>query len=152
VSPERTNRHADDAQDAPAAAVVEPVRAIVVDDSAGIRTLVARFLAEAGFEVLQAADGLKALACLDGGPPVDLAIVDWKMPRMDGYALLRALRSDPANDGMRILLATTETDVLRVMRALDEGASEYLMKPFTRASFMNKLVALGLAPVVAAAE
>ena len=73
-----------------------------------------------------------------------LALVDWNMPEMSGIELVEAVRSDPAFSSLRIVMVTTETELSQVMRALDAGADEYLMKPFTRDDVVGKLELLGL--------
>lgn len=120
------------------------VRGIIVDGSPGIRALLRRILGELGWTVLEAGGAAEALEILAREPPVDLALVDWRTPGMDGYQLVCRLREDPANDAMRIVMVTAETDVFRIMRVLDAGASEYLMKPFTRQRLLEKLAVLGL--------
>lgn len=120
------------------------MRALIVDDLPGIRTYLARVLREHGYDVVEAADGLSALELLAQEAPFDIAIVDWKMPRMDGYRLVRELRADPAYDGLPILVLSGEMDVFKISRVLDAGASEYLMKPFTRQTLLEKLTVLGV--------
>jgi two-component system chemotaxis response regulator CheY len=120
------------------------MRAIVVDDSRTVRAILGKMLRGMGFDVFEAEDGRAALAVLDETGPLDLALVDWNMPGMDGLQLVQAVRGDLRLDGMRIMMVTTETDVERIIRALDAGANEYLMKPFTPAAVIEKLALLGL--------
>jgi len=120
------------------------VRALIVDDSRSIRVIIGRFLRELGFETLEAANGREALDVLSAAEKVDLALVDWNMPVMDGYQLVCELRRNPSRDDMRILMVTTETEIDRVSTALEAGASEYLMKPFTKDAIAGKLAILGL--------
>jgi two-component system chemotaxis response regulator CheY len=96
------------------------------------------------FEVLEAADGQHALATLGETGPADLALFDWNMPGMNGLELLRAVRADHRFDGMRIIMVTTETELAQVRRALEQGADEYVMKPFTREVVLDKLRLIGL--------
>jgi two-component system chemotaxis response regulator CheY len=127
------------------------VQAIVVDDSRAMRMLMGRLLKDIGFAVDEAGDGSQALerlrerltpACADG--PVQLALVDWNMPEMSGIELVEAVRADPAFSSLRIVMVTTETELSQVSRALEAGADEYLMKPFTRDDVVGKLELLGL--------
>ncbi|HVH43287.1 MAG TPA: response regulator [Labilithrix sp.] len=120
------------------------MRALIVDDSRSIRVIIGRFLRELGFETLEAANGREALDVLSAAEKVDLALVDWNMPVMDGYQLVCELRRNPSRDDMRILMVTTETEIDRVSTALEAGASEYLMKPFTKDAIAGKLAILGL--------
>ena len=123
------------------------MQAIVVDDSRAMRMLMGRLLKDIGFEVDEAGDGSEALGRLRerlSADPVQLALVDWNMPEMSGIELVEAVRSDPAFSSLRIVMVTTETELSQVMRALDAGADEYLMKPFTRDDVVGKLELLGL--------
>ena len=126
------------------------MQAIVVDDSRAMRMLMGRLLKDIGFGVAEAGDGVEALVLLkerlEGAPggPVQLALVDWNMPEMSGIELVTALRSEPAFADLRIVMVTTETELSQVSRALEEGADEYLMKPFTKDDVLGKLELLGL--------
>jgi two-component system chemotaxis response regulator CheY len=123
------------------------VQAMVVDDSRAMRMLMGRLLKDIGFEVAEAGDGSQALDGLRerlAANPVQLALVDWNMPEMSGIELVEAVRADPAFAGLRIVMVTTETELSQVMRALEAGADEYLMKPFTRDDVVGKLELLGL--------
>ncbi len=122
------------------------MKALIVDDSRAIRAIIRRILRDLGFETLEAGNGREALDKL-ATADVQLAVVDWNMPVMDGYALVRALRDDSTHDPMRILMVTTETGAEWIAAALAAGASEYLMKPFTRDAVMEKLALLGLVEV-----
>ena len=128
------------------------MQAIVVDDSRAMRMLMGRLLKDVGFEVDEAGDGVQALVRLrerlaadhpDG--PLQLALVDWNMPEMSGIELVGAVRADSAFASLRIVMVTTETELSQVSRALEAGADEYLMKPFTRDDVVGKLELLGLA-------
>ena len=121
------------------------MRAIVVDDSRATRAILRRILSGLGFEVVEAADGREGIAVLTETGGVGLALVDWNMPVMDGLAFIRAVRSDPANDGLVIMMVTTEGDVDHMITALEAGANEYAMKPFTASVIREKLELLGVA-------
>ena len=123
------------------------MNAIVVDDSRAMRMLMGRLLKDVGFDVDEAGDGRQALDRLRerlAEDPVQLALVDWNMPEMSGIELVEAVRSDPAFAALRIVMVTTETELSQVMKALEAGADEYLMKPFTRDDVVGKLELLGL--------
>lgn len=120
------------------------MRALVVDDSRSIRMILGRQLKELGFEISEAADGQDALARLNGGDVVDLLLVDWNMPAMNGYDLVCAVRANVLLAGVRILMVTTESSLSQVEKALAVGADEYLMKPFTKELLVEKLALLGM--------
>jgi two-component system, chemotaxis family, chemotaxis protein CheY len=120
------------------------VHALVIDDSRAIRMILRRMLSELGFEVDEAVNGREGLARLDAGLIPDLMLVDWNMPEMTGIEFVTAVREPPYSSTARLVMVTTETEVLQMVRALDAGADEYIMKPFTRESIVEKLQLLGL--------
>lgn len=121
------------------------MRAIVVDDSRATRMILKRALTREGFEVVEAGDGRQALVELEKTGALDLALVDWNMPVMTGYELIREVRSRADLNSMAIMMVTTETEASQVQRALEAGANEYVMKPFTEEMLREKLLLLGLA-------
>ena len=121
------------------------MKAIVVDDSRATRTILKRALTREGFEVVEAGDGRQALEELEKTGPLDLALVDWNMPVMTGYELIREVRSRAVLNSMAIMMVTTETESSQVQKALEAGANEYVMKPFTDDILREKLLLLGLA-------
>ncbi|HYP87480.1 MAG TPA: response regulator [Polyangiaceae bacterium] len=120
------------------------MKALVVDDSRAIRMIIARQLKSLGFSIVEANDGREALAALRSVGPFDIALVDWNMPVMNGLELVLEVRSDRSLDEMAIMMVTTESEQTQVIRAIEAGASEYLMKPFSPEAFEEKLVILGL--------
>lgn len=120
------------------------MKALVVDDSRAIRMIIARQLKTLGFATVEASDGREALAALRSAGPFDIVLVDWNMPVMNGLELVLEVRSDRSLDEMAIMMVTTESEQTQVARAIEAGASEYLMKPFSPEAFEEKLVILGL--------
>jgi two-component system chemotaxis response regulator CheY len=120
------------------------VKAIVIDDSRATRLILKRTLIAQGFEVLEAGDGRQAVEELERSGPVDLALVDWNMPVMTGYEFIVEIRSRAIFSSMSIMMVTTETETSQVQLALDAGANEYIMKPFTEEVLREKLMLLGL--------
>ena len=115
-------------------------RALVVDDSRAMRSILAKILVRLGFEVLQAADGIEGLATLDeASPPVELVLSDWNMPEMDGLQFVKALRANPKFASVVVVMVTTETHMEQMLTALEAGANEYIMKPFTAEMVEDKL-------------
>jgi two-component system chemotaxis response regulator CheY len=105
-------------------------QALIVDDCAVTRRLVAFYLKAAGFGSVQAEDGLEALEKLAHGP-VDVVITDLNMPRMDGFALTRSLRNEACYASLPIVMLTTEGDDPERAKGLEAGVSAYLTKPVT---------------------
>ncbi len=120
------------------------MHALVVDDSKAMRSMIANILREVGFKVTEAANGLEALESLHNGEDTQLALVDWNMPEMDGFDFVRAVRAEPAYDVVRLVMVTTTTEMDQVARALEAGANEYIMKPFTKEVILEKLDLLGM--------
>lgn len=122
------------------------MKAIVVDDSKAMRKILSNILKRDGFEVCEAEDGKEALDILtnpDTGR-IDLACIDWFMPRMDGLELVVALRAEKSLRNITLMMVTSEADHSQIVRALAAGAHEYLIKPFTPDALRDKLSLLGL--------
>jgi two-component system chemotaxis response regulator CheY len=117
-------------------------RAIVVDDSRAMRTMLRIALEQQGYVVSEAADGKEALAMLQASEPPELALIDWAMPELDGIGLITALRSDTRFARMVIVMVTSEADPERVQSALAAGADEYIMKPLSSDVLAEKLTLL----------
>jgi two-component system, chemotaxis family, chemotaxis protein CheY len=119
-------------------------RALVVDDSLTMRMILRRTLEGRGFEVVEAGNGREALERLSLMRIPDVAVVDWNMPEMNGIDFISAVRREHVYNVMRVLMVTTETESEQVERALNAGANEYLMKPFSEELLVHKLSLLGL--------
>lgn len=121
-----------------------PVRALVIDDSKTMRSILGRILSQIGFEVAVAGNGREGLERLRQWADTNIVLVDWNMPEMDGLAFVRAVRADPAFRSVHLMMVTTESELSRVATALDAGADEYVMKPFTEQVIREKLELLGV--------
>jgi two-component system chemotaxis response regulator CheY len=122
------------------------MKALVIDDSRAMRSLIGRTLREFGFDVVEASDGREALARMRSQGLPAIALVDWNMPDMDGFEFVCTVRRDEALRGILLMMVTTETEEAQVSRALSAGADEYLMKPFTEEALVEKLELLGFDP------
>ena len=122
------------------------MKALVVDDSRAMRAILGKHLRELGFEVFEAKSGIEGLTSLHKLGSPDLIMVDWNMPEMDGFEFLKRVRSESQYDEVRIMMVTTESEMSQVQLALEEGANEYLMKPFDREALLEKLLLLGIDP------
>jgi two-component system chemotaxis response regulator CheY len=118
--------------------------ALVVDDARVIRILLAHRLNELGYEVIEAGNGQEALEKLSQAPSVQLALIDWNMPVMSGIECLKAIRSDFRFQALPVVMVTNETEMDHIVTALEAGATDYIMKPFTPEVISEKLVLLGL--------
>ncbi|PEN20443.1 response regulator, partial [Acetobacter fabarum] len=107
------------------------IRALIVDDQASIRQVLANSLAEIGFtNIAQRKDGKEALEYLDQNP-THLVISDFNMPVMDGLALLRAVRSNPKIQKVAFIILTGEASKDLVQEAVKAGVNNFLAKPYT---------------------
>jgi two-component system chemotaxis response regulator CheY len=122
------------------------MHALIVDDSTTIRMILGEYLKKLGFDVTEAVNGRDALDRLRGmkkADVVDVVLVDWNMPEMDGLSFVEAVRAERQYDELPLMMVTTNTELAHVARALEAGANEYIMKPFTRDMIREKLELLG---------
>jgi two-component system chemotaxis response regulator CheY len=119
---------------------------LVVDDAATVRMYHTKLLADAGFRVEEAANGLEAVeAAL--GTPFDLFVVDVNMPKMDGYACVATLRSETVGTIAPVLMVSTEDRAGDADRAYAAGANLYLVKPVTAERLIRVATMLTGGPV-----
>jgi len=103
---------------------------LAVDDSASMRQMVKFTLADAGYTVIEAVDGMDALQKLSS--PVNLVITDLNMPNLDGIGLVRKVRANPACKGVPIIMLTTESQESSKQEGKAAGATGWIVKPFTK--------------------
>ena len=109
--------------------------------------ILAKTLKELGYEVCEAANVRQALDVIAvEKAAVSLVLADWNMPEINGLELLKRLRQDPKLDSMVFVMVTTETEMDQMAAALDAGANEYVMKPFTKDILVEKLQLVGIHP------
>jgi two-component system, chemotaxis family, chemotaxis protein CheY len=119
--------------------------AMVIDDSRAIRMILTRTLNKLGFEVCTAGNGKEALSILNQqAPELAFFLVDWNMPEMTGIEFIERMRRMPLYVDVPLMMVTTETEVNQMVRALEAGANEYVMKPFTEEIIADKLRLLGV--------
>ncbi|MGO9940402.1 MAG: response regulator [Terracidiphilus sp.] len=122
-------------------------KALVVDDSRAVRMLLVKTLRQLGYEVQEAANGREALEIVEAGNSgVKLVLADWNMPEINGLDLLKRLRQNPALSSLAVVMVTTETEIEHIAEALEAGANEYVMKPFTQEILVEKLELAGIHP------
>jgi len=120
------------------------MRALIVDDSSFIREYLRHLLDRMGIVCEEAVDGSEALTVLAAAQAFDLMLLDVNMPVMNGLECVKALREARLGPGMKVMMVTTEADHTFISTALDSGADEFLMKPFTSESLREKMLLLGL--------
>jgi two-component system, chemotaxis family, chemotaxis protein CheY len=119
--------------------------ALVIDDSSFMRKVLGQMLGNLGFEVIEANNGFEGLTRLrEMDRSAHLVMVDWNMPEMDGLDFVRAVRAEATFDRLPLIMVTTNNETQHIATALEAGANEYIMKPFTQDVVRDKLELLGL--------
>ncbi|HVT63681.1 MAG TPA: SpoIIE family protein phosphatase, partial [Mycobacteriales bacterium] len=131
------DRDAFSAADLPAAHPVDDAEILVADDNADMRDYLAGLLS-AHYDVELAADGQAALERATVSPP-DVVLTDVMMPRLDGFGLLRALRSNPATVAVPIVMMSARAGEEGVIEGLEAGADDYLVKPFAARELLARV-------------
>jgi two-component system chemotaxis response regulator CheY len=116
------------------------MKVLTVDDSASIRHLISTMLQVVGASVLEAGDGEAALEVLHREGPVDLILLDMEMPRMDGMTFLEHVKKEPQLRSIPVIVVSSISQKERMIRAIQEGAKQYLLKPFTSEDLLTKIV------------
>ena len=124
------------------------MKILLVDDSRTIRNIQKNVLTQLGYtDMIEANDGVEAMQLLSQNQ-VDLVLVDWNMPNMDGITLVRKIRE--TNKQLPLVMVTTEAEKSRVLEAIKAGVNNYVVKPFTAETLGEKITAT-LAKVTTAA-
>ena len=122
-------------------------KALVVDDSLAVRMLLTRILSDLGYEVHAASNGREALEVIEVEKnAVSLILLDWNMPEINGLDLLKRLRHSPELSSLVVVMVSAESEVDHIAAALEAGANEYIMKPFTKEILVEKLQMAGIHP------
>jgi len=120
------------------------MRVLIVDDSRFLREYLRQQLQRMGVCCEEAHNGEEALAALSSQEAFDLMLLDVNMPVMNGLECVKALRKARLGPQMKVMMVTTEADHSFIATALDNGADEFLMKPFTPESLREKMLLLGV--------
>jgi two-component system chemotaxis response regulator CheY len=103
---------------------------LIVDDSSTVRRQVETTLAGAGYAVIEAADGAQGLSAIDTQRDIALVICDLNMPNMGGLEMLMAVKADPRNARLPIVMLTSEAKADLIQQAKRGGAKGWVVKPF----------------------
>ena len=119
--------------------------ALIIDDSRAMRRILRQIVEPLGFQILEAGDGQEGLERLEQyHPDIELTLVDWNMPVMNGLEFVKVVRADDQYQQMKIAMVTTETEPAQMARALMAGVDEFVMKPFTSEILIEKLKLIGV--------
>ena len=126
--------------------------ALIIDDSTAMRKILGKILKGIGFSIYEAENGAVGLEQLTAhADEIELVLVDWNMPVMNGYEFVQSVRSQSEFTNHKLVMVTTETEPARMVKALMAGADEFVMKPFTPDILLEKISLIGV-KVPAAAE
>lgn len=115
------------------------MRILLVDDSGTMRHIQKRTLTEIGLtDVKEASDGALALKEVEQ-EKFDLILMDWNMPNMTGIEALKKLKGNPAYKAIPVVMVTSESDKSHIVEAIQAGAANYILKPFTAEVLKEKL-------------
>lgn len=114
------------------------MKVLIVDDSNSVAMVVSGMLKEHGIESVRAKDGKDAIEVIQKECDFDLVLLDWNMPEMDGLDFLKFNQENKLINAP-IVMMTTEDKPEKIMIALDHGATEYIMKPFTNDILISKI-------------
>lgn len=112
---------------------------LVVDDNVVVRKLIELNLATMGFKNIEVADNSSQAQAKIAEKPFDIVFLDWNMPGKSGYALMQEYREDRVNDGIAFVMVTAESQERYVREAVKAGATSYITKPITPATFAEKV-------------
>jgi DNA-binding response OmpR family regulator len=115
---------------------------LIVDDDPDILSLLQMDFELMGFEVHTAKNGMDALKFLQGPSPLDIALVDVMMPKLDGYALCKHVRELTHRESLPIILLTAKSQLEDKVKGFHAGADDYLVKPFELQELMVRMRAL----------
>ncbi len=119
--------------------------ALIIDDSRAMRRILRQIVEPLGFSILEAGDGQQGLDQLHANwPGIDLTLVDWNMPVMNGLDFVKTVRANDQYRDMKLMMVTTETESAQLARALMAGVDEFVMKPFTSEILVEKLRLIGV--------
>lgn len=117
------------------------MKIMTVDDSAIVRKIIQSAVGILDYDVLEAVDGEEALAILeDEYEDIALILLDWNMPGMDGFEMLKVIKRDSRFKSIPVMMVTSETGSDNIIKAIQAGAAHYLIKPFTIEELIKRIL------------
>ncbi len=116
------------------------MKVLVVDDSAIMRKVIEQILEMLGHEAVPAANGVEAFDRLKEHDDVQLILLDWNMPEMNGIEFLRAIKDRPGLSAIPVIMLTPESERRKMIEAIEAGAKHYLTKPFQPETLATKIL------------
>lgn len=116
------------------------MKILSVDDSAIIRKIIKMAVEVIEYEFLEAGDGEAALSIINENyRDIALILLDWNMPGIDGFEVLKTIKSDDRFKNIPVMMVTTESEKLSIIKAIQAGAIHYVVKPFTMEEVTRKM-------------
>mgnify|MGYP003565529072 CR=1 FL=1 len=116
------------------------MKMLIVDDSVMIRKVVKTAVEKIGFLPVEAKNGKEAMEMIEKDhSDIALVLLDWNMPVIDGYSVLKSIKQSEKFSHIPVLMVTTEVDRKRIIQAVEAGATNYLMKPFSQEDLIEKM-------------
>ena len=111
---------------------------LLVDDSRTMRNIWKKVLSSLeNSETVEAGDGVEGLNAIKENGPVDIMLIDWNMPNMDGLTMVKKVRE--TDKATPIIMVTTEAEKPRIIEAIKAGVNNYVVKPFTPDALLGKI-------------
>lgn len=115
------------------------MKVLIVDDASTVREAVREILESKGFEVHEAEDGYSALELIKTEVDFDVILLDWEMPKMNGYTFLNVVRQNELAVNTKIIMLTSSNTKEKIFKAIHAGADEYIIKPFESEIVIEKI-------------
>ena len=117
------------------------MKILSVDDSVIIRKIIRNGVELLDYELVEAGDGLEALDILEqSSADISLILLDWNMPGMDGFMFLQKVKEIATIKHIPVMMVTTESEGANIIKAIQAGAINYMVKPFSIEELMKKIV------------
>ena len=117
------------------------MKVLSVDDSAMVRKIIRGAVEVLDGNLLEASDGIEALEILEKEyKSIDLILLDWNMPRLNGMEVLKRLKADKRFRAIPVMMVTTESERQNIVKAIQQGAIHYLVKPFTIEELVKRIM------------
>jgi len=117
------------------------VKILSVDDSVIIRKIIRNGVELLDYELVEAGDGLEALDILEqSSADISLILLDWNMPGMDGFEFLQKVKEIATIKHIPVMMVTTESETKNIIKAIQAGAINYMVKPFSIEELMKKIL------------
>lgn len=113
------------------------MRIMVIEDEAVTRNLFIKFMGPLGYEVVEAVDGVDAFKKIDD--KIEIIFLDWLMPNMSGLEFLEQFRVNKKMSHVKIVMVTALSEIDNVVDAMEQGADDYIIKPFNSGVLVEKI-------------